>query len=476
MISPAANEKGIMLHFYAEPSVGKTPLGDPTRLRQIMTNILSNAVKFTNSGVVKIQSLIKESSDNTVTMQFEVKDSGIGMTSEQIDGIFDPFMQAESGTTRKYGGTGLGLAISKNLVEMMGGTLTVESTPGVGSKFIFELTFDTINADSEELHESMIIFDEFKKPTFEGEVLLCEDNPMNQQVITEHLTRVGLKTVVADNGAVGLEMVKNRMEWGKKQFDLIFMDVHMPVMDGLEAAAKISELNTGIPIVAMTANIMSNDREVYEQSNMVGYVGKPFTSQELWRCLMKFFTPVQWNVEDKTHRLEQDDALMQKLINNFVSRNASKFNEIEDAINTGDIKLAHRLVHTLKSNAGQLKKTYLQQIADEVEDKLKDGINNVSSDLLDLFKKELSSVLTELELLVTTPESSAVDPEQYDSAAALKLLDVIEPILKDDNPDCFEFVDQLRKIPGSDELIRQMEDFDFALAAKTLASLRAELS
>jgi signal transduction histidine kinase/CheY-like chemotaxis protein len=262
LIAPVAMEKGINLHFYAEPSVGKRLIGDPTRLGQALTNLLSNAVKFTNTGIIKLSAEIRASAKNTATVCFEVKDSGIGMTEQQIEKIFDPFTQAETGTTRKYGGTGLGLSITKNIVEMMGGRLSVESAVGIGSKFSFTIVFDMIDVSDTSTHEKKIVFNDLKKPLFKGEVLLCEDNYMNQQVICEHLARVGLKTVVADNGRIGVNMVKERMEKGEKQFDLIFMDMHMPEMDGLEASAKILELGVKIPLVAMTANVMEEKKKI----------------------------------------------------------------------------------------------------------------------------------------------------------------------------------------------------------------------
>jgi len=344
----------------------------------------------------ELRELIKntelDKTEKTITMGFEIKDSGIGMTSEQIARIFEPFTQAEAGTTRKFGGTGLGLSISKKILEAMGGTITVESTPGVGSKFSFELTFDSIDAKDAEFVEK-VMFSELEKPTFEGEILLCEDNDANQQVICEHLARVGLKTVVAENGKIGVDLVRSRMQKGDKQFDLIFMDMHMPVMDGLEATEKILELNTGVPIVAMTANIMSQDRELYNAGGMDDYVGKPFTSQELWRCLMKHFKPITWQKENADSAVDTDNKLRQRLINIFVKNNRGKFGQIKDAISVGDINLAHRLTHTLKSNAGQLNKTLLQQIASEIEDRLKDGENLVTPQQMETFERELNSAI-----------------------------------------------------------------------------------
>ena len=422
LIMPMAVEKGLMLYFYAEPSIGKRPLGDPIRLRQVLVNLLSNAVKFTNAGTVKLQAAITDRDEKTITMHFEVRDSGIGMTDEQIKKIFEPFTQAETGTTRQYGGTGLGLPITKNIVELMGGTLSVESTPGVGSKFSFNLTFDTIDVTDDDLYKRKMVFNDLEKPIFEGEILLCEDNPMNQQVIREHLARVGLKTSMAENGKIGVEMVQRRMNNDEKQFDLIFMDMHMPVMDGLEAASKILALDTGIPIVAMTANIMANDREIYRKSGMRDCVGKPFTSQELWHCLMKYLHPVRWQTADEGRRMQpvvqsgvvtdigpQDDTqqVFQML---FVQNNLHKFDEIANALRVGDITLAHRLAHTLKSNAGQIGRPALQQAAAEVERQLKEGKNLVTEEQLKTLETELKAVLQKLAHLVdkySPPEATS---------------------------------------------------------------------
>jgi PAS domain S-box-containing protein len=395
LIMPKAIEKGLSLQFYAEPSVGKRPLGDPTRLRQIFVNLLSNAVKFTNSGTVKVFTEIKQQSEKNVTYHFEIKDSGIGMTNEQIKKIFEPFIQAETGTTRKYGGTGLGLAISKNFIELMGGRLTVESAPGVGSKFGFDLTFDTIAISEYENLERKVVLNEIEKPVFEGEVLLCEDNVMNQQVICEHLSRVGLKTVVADNGKIGVEMVQNRKEKGDKQFDLIFMDMHMPVMDGLEATEKINQLNINVPIVAMTANIMSDDRELYKSSGISDCVGKPFTSQELWHCLMKYFKPLLNGAAQKNMRFDTEMDFEKTLMQLFVRNNQNKYEDIVDALKAGDVTLAHRLAHTLKGNAGQLGRVLLQKAAADVERQLKDGENLVTAQQMAALESELTAALSQ---------------------------------------------------------------------------------
>jgi signal transduction histidine kinase/DNA-binding response OmpR family regulator len=486
LVMPKAVEKGIQLHFYAEPSVGKKPLGDPTRLRQVFVNLLSNAIKFTNTGMVKLLSDITKTSEKTATIYFEIRDSGIGMTEEQIEKIFEPFTQAETGTTRKYGGTGLGLAITRNIVEMMGGHLMVESTPGIGSKFSFELTFDTIDITEDEKLERKIVLDDIEKPMFEGEVLLCEDNAMNQQVICEHLARVGLKTTVADNGKIGVDIARNRNEKGAKQFDLIFMDMHMPVMDGLEASAKIVELGITTPIVAMTANVMADDMEVYKLSGMNDCVGKPFTSQELWRCLLKYLKPINGETSytktsekksrTKTLPLEADLEFMKELKKTFLRYNEKKFDDIANALKTGEIELAHRLVHTLKSNAGQIGRTSLQEAAADVEYNLRDGNNLVTPQQMTLLETELNAAISQIEAELSSElqpgSSQAGEGSPLGPQSARELFEKLEPMLKMGSPECLKLIEGLRLIPGSEELIRQIDDFSFDKALETLVELK----
>ena len=467
-IMPKALEKGLMLHFYAEPSFGKRLLGDPTRLRQILINLLSNAIKFTRIGTVKVSSSIIESTENSVTMHFEVRDSGIGMTTEQIERIYEPFMQADSSTTRKYGGTGLGLAICKTIIELFGGELLVESTPGLGSKFSFDIKFDAIDAPAGSSDASMPV-NEYEKPYFEGEILVCEDNAMNQQVIFEHLTRVGLHTVVAHNGQEGVDYVRSRLENDQKPFDLIFMDIHMPVMDGLEAASAIEKMNTGTPLVAMTANIMARDRELYEASGLPDFISKPFTSLELWRCLMKYLTPKKQEVVDGLKQAEADMRLRRQLQISFVKENRTKFDQIITALDNDDVKLAHRLAHNLKSNAGQIGKTELYKAAAMVEGLLKNGNNMVSENSLAYLETHLNAVLDELTPLLDENETIM---KTINVTQIMSLLDKLEPMLQKRDMDCQNYLDEIRTIPGAEGLVEQIEDFDFKSAITTLAELK----
>jgi len=290
-----AKAKGITLEF----DLGqlnedkKHLLGDPMKLSQIYTNILSNAVKFTEHGSVSTVTTVVATSDDVCTIHFEFKDTGIGMTEAQVSRIFEPFVQADTSTTRKYGGTGLGLAISKRLIEAMGGELSVESTVGVGSKFSFTLTFPVVQINKDSYNNFLASKTTLKKPSFDnGEVLIVEDNKMNIGVACEHLKRVGLKVFIATNGKQAVDMVKRRIDNNEAMYDLILMDIHMPQMDGKEAATIISGFNISVPIVAMTAEtILDTGSNPYEKFGMSGYLGKPFSTQELWKCLLNFLRP-----------------------------------------------------------------------------------------------------------------------------------------------------------------------------------------
>ena len=470
-IMPKITEKGIMLYCYAEPSIGKKLLGDPVRLRQVIMNLLSNAVKFTNTGAVKFLASVSNIEENSATIQFEIKDSGIGMTTEQIKKIFNPFTQADGSITRRFGGTGLGLAITKNIIEMMGGTLNVESLPEIGSKFSFELKFDLI--DDPHMQYEKIIINDLQKPNFDGEVLVCEDSSLNQQVIRDHLLRVGLKTVIAHNGKEGVDIVTERIKNNKKLFDLIFMDIHMPVMDGLEAASKITALGIKTPIVALTANVMSNDLEHYKINGLHDTVSKPFTSQELWKCLIKYLPVKSYSIIDSRRQTAEEEQIQKKLAANFIKDYQTTYKDFINALETEDIKSAHRIVHTLKSTAGQIGEKKLQKASMAVEDMLKEGKNQVNEELKKNLEIEMKSVLEKLNPLLTEGEMKNIS-KTTDVQKIREIIVKLEPMLKNKNPDCEDMLDEIHTIPGAEELVRQIEKFKFKQAINELSVIKKE--
>jgi len=190
---------------------------------------------------------------------------------------------------------------------------------------------------------------------------------------------------------------------------------------------------------------------------------------------MKYFKPVDWKAEDKTQFAQAEEELRKDLIKNFVSSNRNKINEIKDALNANDIKLAHRLAHTLRGNAGQLKKTFLQKAAEDVENRLKNGKNELAPEQMIALEKELKTVIEEFEPLVNSITPAVQANEALDITAARSLLEELEPVLKDGNTECLTYIDRLRLVPGSEELIRQMEGFKFKPAIETLAELKGKL-
>jgi len=247
-------------------------IGDPLRLSQILLNITSNAIKFTNDGTVTISVEVVEIRGDKVELKFSVKDTGIGMSEKQAAQIFDPFGQADTSTTRKYGGTGLGLAICKTLVELMGGRIWVESKQNKGTTFYFTVVFGITEAKEESETEQSgdteyLVPDELKG----AHILLVEDNDINMLIASELLGNAGFKTSSAVNGAIAVDMVE------KNHYDLVLMDIHMPEMDGLKATSIIrsKEKSRRLPIIAMTANAMKGDRENSLNAGMDDHITKP---------------------------------------------------------------------------------------------------------------------------------------------------------------------------------------------------------
>jgi len=478
-IKPKAEEKGIAFYCYAEPSINKKLLGDPIRLRQVIINLLSNAVKFTNTGTVKLLASLEEIDDNSALIHFEVKDSGIGMNSSQVVRIMEPFMQGDDSITRRFGGTGLGLSITKNIIEMMGGFLIIESAPDIGSKFSFNIKFDLIEETSVVIHHGSIP-DINEKPNFSGEVLVCEDNSLNQQVMCDHLSRLGLKSIVAHNGIEGIKLVTERMKSGNKQFDLILMDIHMPEMDGLECSSRITAMGIKTPIVAVTANIMSNDVELYRTSGMSDCLGKPFTSQDLCKCLIKHLPVVSYSVIDKKQQASDDEKLLEHMRLDFVKNNQTTFFKIDNAISAGDIKLAHRTAHSLKSNAGQIGEKDLQTAAAAAEAMLEFGRFETKLPESERFKinfenlKKLENELT-LVLKKLSPLLQHYNNQKLfkinDADKILEILKKLEPLIKNKNPECEDFIDDVLTIPDSEALANHIENYNFKQAAAELSKL-----
>ncbi len=284
-----ADRKNLPLIVEINDDVPQYLIGDPVRLKQIIINLVNNAIKFTEKGSIRIIVEKQQINGTKAHLLFKVIDTGIGISEEGKKRLFKSFSQVDRSTTRKFGGTGLGLAISKNLTEMMGGEIGLESEVGAGSTFWFTVVLEITDKENyEKNHKTEKIDDIKEKLKVKLNVLLVEDNVINQKVALVNLNNLGHNTDVANNGKEAVEMFR------KKEYDLIFMDIQMPEMDGIEATKKIREIEKNnnairkIPIIAMTANTMEGDKEKYLQAGMNDYVSKPFKQKELVAIFNKY--------------------------------------------------------------------------------------------------------------------------------------------------------------------------------------------
>ncbi len=269
-----ATEKNLDLKLKVSPKIFPAVKGDETRLRQVLINLVGNAIKFTDIGSIIIDLDVVEESKSFQKIRFEVKDSGIGMSTEFISRIFDKFSQEQNAPNRKYDGTGLGMAISNDLVILMGGKLEVHSVKNEGTVCTIEIRFPVGSIDK------MVTKSQQLKPgTFKGmKALLVEDNQMNRFIAIQSLDFLGFEITEAENGKIAIDILEN------ESFDIIFMDIQMPVMDGVEATIFIrDELKNDTPIIALTANAFKHDIDLYLKKGMNDFITKPFDEQEFFR-------------------------------------------------------------------------------------------------------------------------------------------------------------------------------------------------
>lgn len=281
---PKAQEKGVALRIDFSADLSACVKGDPTRLRQVLLNLVSNAIKFTERGEVRVQLTRSTNPQGQSRVLFVVRDTGIGIAPDKLRSIFEAFTQADTSTTRKFGGTGLGLTISQRLVKLMGGELQVESRPGEGSTFRFELPFEPGQLPAEGRPVAAVA----ERSTPAMRVLLVEDHPVNQMLATRLLEKWGHTVVLAQNGREALEWLA-----GGEVFDVVLMDMQMPEMGGIEATQRIRQLEQARgghrhAIVAMTANVMQGDRELCLNAGMDDYISKPIQQDELAAKLHRF--------------------------------------------------------------------------------------------------------------------------------------------------------------------------------------------
>ncbi len=284
-----ADAKAIALRALYHTRVPASCVGDPTRLRQILIDLVGNAIKFTEVGEVRLEVALADDADGS-QLVLEVIDSGIGMSPEQVARLFQPFMQAHQSTTRKFGGTGLGLSISKRLADLLGATIEVWSRAGAGTTFRLSLPVGRVDpAECIEgaSRETRPVAQQLRLPRFQGRVLLAEDGPDNQRLLRSILLRMGVTLVIVDDGAKAIEQV-HAAEASGEPFDLVLMDMQMPVLDGYGAARALRAACSKVPVIALTAHAMSGERERCIEAGCDDFATKPIDRAALSRAMGRF--------------------------------------------------------------------------------------------------------------------------------------------------------------------------------------------
>jgi signal transduction histidine kinase/HPt (histidine-containing phosphotransfer) domain-containing protein len=415
LLSDKAAAKGLALVCQVSADMPAVLIGDPLRIGQILINLTNNAVKFTQQGEIRLSLTVQQALGDTVLLRFEVSDTGIGLTPEQVARLFQSFAQADASTTRQYGGTGLGLVISKRLAEAMGGQIGVESVHGSGSTFWF-----TARVGLGQREESIPMpFDLRGLPLSADDIaaalgriaganiLLVEDNEINQLVASEMLRGAGFCVEVVENGQEAVHRVEARCA-DKRPYDLVLMDMQMPVMDGVTAARLIRETHASaeLPIVAMTANAMQADRDRCMLAGMDGFVTKPIDPQALWQellvwiksrpglgleaaalpaaaaaapeadadaepdadaVLLELAKVPGLDVRLGLARTSGNPAFYLGLLKKFIAGQEHAVQAITHCLDSGDLATAERMAHTLKGVAGNLGASGVQRDAERLE-------------------------------------------------------------------------------------------------------------
>ena len=367
-LRPIARAKGLELQIERGENLPPSLIGDSSRLQQVLVNLLSNAIKFTAQGSVCVSALVKAQEGPRVTLEFRVSDTGIGLQPHQIGPIFEAHTHADGATTRPFGGMGLGLAIAKRLVEKMGGSIWVTSTPGIGSTFYFSAQYTRAEAPSvAAAPEEAPIAPTGARPRLRNvHILVVEDNRFNQQIAMEFLEAAGAQVTIAENGALALQCLGST-----SRFDAVLMDIQMPVMDGLETTRRIRSIASfsDLPVIALTANTAAADRLACTVAGMNDFESKPIDPERLYATIARWLPNRQGDsgrhvipAVHATTGAGVDRSALAKLVNfdpvkirrfvlKFVENSRATLVEMQNTSKQSDLVALGRLAHRLKSSA-----------------------------------------------------------------------------------------------------------------------------
>jgi PAS domain S-box-containing protein len=416
-----AHEKSLLLELKIDPETPVFVYGDPTRMGQIMLNLIGNAIKFTNEGSVVIEVKPITDEDNVVTIYFEIKDTGIGIVSNKISTVFGVFTQAKSDTSRIYGGTGLGLAIVKKLVHLLNGEIKVHSKFGVGSVFKMTIPFEK---DLEKMSNGIDESEKLEDTSLNLKILLVEDNKTNQMLAKTRLERWNCSVDIANNGIEGVKKVQ------KSMYDIILMDIQMPVMDGYEATKIIkNDLSAAvakIPIIAMTAYTSKKEINRAFEAGMDDYIFKPFKKDDLLLLLKKYGFETKSTNEDDTKNNEEiiadtsekkftdlnflkqeslnETSILILLIELFIKDVDEYVQVIKNEVKNKNWEILHRATHKIKPNVSMFGISSMEPIVHSLMKKFEKNENLDAAEIqlnacVEILKNVKTELLTELKTL-----------------------------------------------------------------------------
>ncbi|MBN2870397.1 MAG: response regulator [Campylobacterales bacterium] len=408
LFSVKAEQKKIALRMRIDPLLSECIVIDLLRMQQIVSNLLSNAVKFTpESGEVLLYVALLARQGEKSRISIGIKDNGIGIAHAHQRKIFEAFSQADSTTTRKFGGTGLGLSISAHLVSLMGGELKVKSRLGEGSEFYFEIDVQTCSfEDSRILQMDGERRESGDEGTMRlsGKVLIAEDNRVNQMLIEELLQHFGLRPKIVFDGREALEQIT------ETPYDLVFMDVNMPHMGGIEALERIKAKGIRVPVIALTANAMAGDDERFLSLGFDGYLSKPVDVEKLENILRVYLSaegdrvPVARERVLDMERLRKEvplsEAVIRKLLKAFLDNMDASLTELKNGIDATDPDRVYQAAHYIRGGAGNLRITTLEELAVKIEKAAKENVLADYTELygrlaakMEILKREIGDIL-----------------------------------------------------------------------------------
>ena len=473
-------DKNIQFELLVDENLPVSYVGDSIRIKQILINILSNAFKYTEHGTVKLFFTCTEKDDDYINLEIKVADTGLGMNPEQVKKLFNEYARFHKNEQSATGGTGLGMAIVHSILQLMGGTINIDSKEGHGTCITVCLRQKIAGSSvlGKEMADGMrqlkmdyrSVAERFKfKPSImsHGKVLVVDDMDANLYVAKGLLSFYDLQVDTCLSGFEAIEKIKQGIV-----YDIVFMDHMMPQMNGTEAMKALRELGYNKPIVVLTANALIGKAKEFAKQGFDGFISKPINVNHLDAILNKFVQNMPAAVGSETTTDDADNYLadiMPELRTEFAQSQKNTIEEIHQAIADGDTETIYRKAHSLKGLAGLINEDTLAKAAEKFE-KLA-GAGRIDSECLNTMEAELKNVLDRIYTAKKTTVSYDLDKEH-----AKATLDKLQPLLASRNTACLELLGELRSIPESAVLAMQIGDYDFSAALKTLIVLRRVLN